>query len=867
MSILKKHAGNPLGDLRAEHDHAMLDVAFYETPDYKSLVETGDKTVVVGRRGTGKSALAYYLGKFWHGVPKTRVIELTLEEDQVIGLGPLLKKFGTNYRLITAGCKLVWRYCLAMEIALELSPHFKFAKSDDNGVLANHLKTWRSFGNSATTRLRRLMQTMVASTQEPEQLIADLAEKLSLSQIDRALDECLQNLGFQAVIFIDRLDEGYELTDVSVGFVDGIVSATVEFNAKHKQVRALLFLRDNMFRTIAKRNPDYSRNIEGQVLRLHWSEYDLMNMVCERLRFAFDIPKEETNKVWNRCVSKELKGREGFKKCLQLTLYRPRDILLLLNEAFYVAGKGNREQVIPEDLRDAGKTISVSRLDDLQKEYSAIIPGIEHLTKAFANRKPEFAVHDAEECLRDILASSDYRTQVLQEFAVLAEPIDVLRALYGVGFVGIRDAQSNNFIFCHDGNSPDREIRPGDTLLVHPCYWMALNLTRDILSASQAEDIHDEYDIAVTETTPAQRDKKLNELISRLGMIPTGESGTKDFADWCHKVVATVFASSLRNVELVHGDETTGPGMLAAANLARTEAWSKLAEMLDVEQAVFFFYNEQGLDESEYRYAAGRIAAERGKMVFLITRDDVLEMTKEGELAWIRDICQKSGVVVIRLTAKYLATLLGKLRNPQKHDAIEKSFGGFINTYLNIHMRGLTKVLAASVGGQSETVSIAVPAAECYGELDIDEERRFVLKIFLKKTGAGKRTELCKPVPLKNQAYNILESGVSIARRHYIEDRFEQAREDGTPMSRPECEPPPEMSFEVEWTQDQLATVLHDKDNFADLTKAQKESMKTAMHRVRSLVKFTHDNCGLVSEPAENGARRSFIPLRLRKSG
>ena len=178
MSTVKKHAGNPLGDLSAEHDHTMLDVAFYETPDSRSLVETSDKSVVVGRRGTGKSALAYYLGKYWHGAPKTRVVELALEEDQVIGLGTLIKKFGTSYRLITAGCKIVWRYCLAMEITLALSPNFKFAKADDQGLLGEHLKTWRSSGNSASARLRRLMQTVVGNSQEPEQLIADLAEKL-----------------------------------------------------------------------------------------------------------------------------------------------------------------------------------------------------------------------------------------------------------------------------------------------------------------------------------------------------------------------------------------------------------------------------------------------------------------------------------------------------------------------------------------------------------------------------------------------------------------------------------------------------------------------------------------------------------------
>jgi len=396
-----------------------------------------------------------------------------------------------------------------------------------------------------------------------------------------------------------------------------------------------------------------------------------------------------------------------------------------------------------------------------------------------------------------------------------------------------------------------------------PSFWLWL------LSPSQAQEVHDEYDIAVKGTTPVQREKKLNELISRLGMIESGEPGWEDFGDWCLKTVATTFASSLRNVELVKAEDASGPGMLAASNLARTDSWLRLAEVLGVEQAIFLLYNRPELDERAYKEATSKLVAQGGKAVFLITRDNVLEMGKEGELSWVRDICQKSGAVVFRLTAKYLATMLGKLRNPQKHDAVEKSFGGFVNTYLTSYLKGFMgkAAPAVSAGGPAEAAVVNFPTTECYGELDIDGKRRFALRIFLKKVGPGQRKELCEAVLLKNQAYNILESGIANARRQHIENQFEQAREDGTPMSRSECEPPPEMSFEVEWTPDQLATVLHDKEKYTDLTKSQKKSIKTAVHRVRGLVKFTHDNCGLVSEPAENGARRSLIPLRLRKSG
>ena len=56
MASTIKSRANILGDLRAEFDHRMLQSAFLETADYKTLIDTTDRPIVVGRRGTGKSA-------------------------------------------------------------------------------------------------------------------------------------------------------------------------------------------------------------------------------------------------------------------------------------------------------------------------------------------------------------------------------------------------------------------------------------------------------------------------------------------------------------------------------------------------------------------------------------------------------------------------------------------------------------------------------------------------------------------------------------------------------------------------------------------------------------------------------------------
>jgi hypothetical protein len=76
MAFLAKNRANILGDLRAEFDHRMLQSAFLETADYKTLIDTTDRPIVVGRRGTGKSALAYQLERHWRSASYTDTIVL-----------------------------------------------------------------------------------------------------------------------------------------------------------------------------------------------------------------------------------------------------------------------------------------------------------------------------------------------------------------------------------------------------------------------------------------------------------------------------------------------------------------------------------------------------------------------------------------------------------------------------------------------------------------------------------------------------------------------------------------------------------------------------------------------------------------------
>src|ERR1035441_10511259 len=85
---------NPLGDLRGEADARMLDAAFLDTAEFTTLIESADRNLVVGRRGTGKSALLYRLRRHWDALPHEHVITITPDEAQGIATRPAAGLFG-----------------------------------------------------------------------------------------------------------------------------------------------------------------------------------------------------------------------------------------------------------------------------------------------------------------------------------------------------------------------------------------------------------------------------------------------------------------------------------------------------------------------------------------------------------------------------------------------------------------------------------------------------------------------------------------------------------------------------------------------------------------------------------------------------
>lgn len=681
---------NPLGDIRAEADHKMLEQAFYETPDYLSLLESDDKVVVVGRRGTGKSALVYRLQRQWADSKSSLLLSIEPEEHHMLALAPLIAKTGSKFLSVRASCRLIWRYGLMLEVAQKLGARHKVREAYSRSeLLAKHIKLWGRPEQTFFEKLRQLLKRLITSSTEPDEAIGVLADALELNPLERELRALLSTGAFNFHILVDRLDEGFDPDSSNVAFVDGAITAAIDISTAFKgSIKPLIFLRDNIFRAVAHYDQDFTRNIEGQFLRLHWDVNNLFYLVCNRLRAAFNDDTQNNKRLWARYTAHDLQGDEGFRQCLRFTLYRPRDILILLNSAFENASKRDLSAAfatisIP-DLEKSAKTISSNRLDDLRKEYRQIFSSVESATEAFSNRTPEISVADGCELLLDVIGRPT-SPAMSTELAIFSQPEDLLRALYGVGFLGIFDASSGSYVFSHDGRRPETEFNPEQKLLIHPCYWMALNLSRSSLNPEEAADINDEYEIVVASVTPELRNARLGRLISEYPKIPLGIDGASDFEQWCLDAMKICFAGRLDNIALHANKQSVNRRDILGTNLAATDFWKRVQRDYNTRQVIFEVKNYEGPTLEDYRQALSYLSGPYGSIAFLISRDWTVNLEKDKELAWVRSIYAEHRKVILRINGKFISDILGKLRNPQKHDAGDKALFSLMDDYERLY--------------------------------------------------------------------------------------------------------------------------------------------------------------------------------------
>lgn len=694
QEIRPKHTGNLLGAGRAEVDTRMLEKAFVRTSDYEALTTTYDFNFVVGRRGAGKTALFLKVQEFFKKKSKIILNSYRFEEHDSIALtswaDSWVKSSEGDYRSVRALLRVTWRAVILLDLLPQLDNHWKRGRIDGDDYLAKYAKERSELlsvgGVARCLKILRQYSTPDISVGE---LPGVIVTELELGKLEGRIKDALSSLNTLAVTLFDGLDEGWQPTQTSTALLGGLALAVADFRDHQTDLYGLLFIRDNLFRALAKFDPDFSRHIEGASLRLHWDDNGLLLIVANRLRVSLNLGEMENNiRVWNRFAHRELQNRDGFNKCLQHTLYRPRDILVLLNEAFQLAARGGRSELVEEDIEAVSQKISESRLSDLEKEYETVFPGLKVIIGTFRGTSPFYEMGSLVPEFNRLISENDYSEIGSSDLAILGSGEQIFYALYSIGFLGFQDSNSEGLSFCHDGGAADiAATEPSQKIAIHPCYWKALGIADTNLPISIISEVHDEYKVKATSEAQDMRTRQLGTLVSELPNMPTGAEGATIFEEWVFRSVRILFSGALANPGLKPNDDAVQRRDIVATIMAQSGFWRRVLEDYRCRQIVFEVKNYQDLKLEDYRQVLSYTTNEHGKFAVIVNRSES-ESIGETERGWLRTMYHEHDRVILTLPASLLSRCMRKMRSASRYDysddQLTKRLDLFLRSYLAI---------------------------------------------------------------------------------------------------------------------------------------------------------------------------------------
>ena len=405
-------------------------------------IEDGRVNYVIGRKGSGKTAIAEYLSALPTQRHDVFSKKLTFKNFPF----NILYKFSDQEYTRPNQYITLWQYVIYSAICSMMAQNEgvastesvelkKLFKIDLENALAASVKriTGREFGASILGVGGSIKSDSALET-------ADLSQCNSVldSYIKRNID------GSTYFIVFDELDEDYrnilqpdrreEYFELLIGLFKAVQNIRQSFRAARYRVSPVIFLRSDIFDLC--RDPDKNKWLDRAAM-LNWDASQLQKMINFRLARALELNGIEAtpSEAWRRLIkSREVRqGRRklaAFKFLMRPTFNRPRDIISYLRECAKVADNLGETYINSSTIKEADGAHSAYMRREIIDEAHPVLEDISELLGVLAEiRKP-------------ILSIDEFRSGYERYMGARGERVDklsfedIVRILYHFNVIG-----------------------------------------------------------------------------------------------------------------------------------------------------------------------------------------------------------------------------------------------------------------------------------------------------------------------------------------------------------------------------------------------------------------------------------------------
>lgn len=488
-----------LGAPAAENEMGAL-ATYYVSTDSSKRTIAGDARIVVGRKGTGKTALFIHVRDRLRKEKKNTILDLKPEGHQLQSLKNLVLNFlveAVQEHVATA----FWEYLLLLEVCHKLLQNDRVNHTRDQRIYSPYRELQNIYKEEDldeeidfSERMHQLVQKISSEfknkyNDNKEQIqylrpqeVTQLIYKHDVPNLTSKLTEYLSYKGAVWILF-DNIDKGWPtrgVTESDIVILRALIEAARKlekaFTKKDVECHSVVFIRNDVYELLVDQSSDRGKELK---VSLDWTDRDLLKELLRLRLIRDDILPNETSfeDAWSKISTTHINGELTIDYLIERSLMRPRNLLSIINYAKGNAINLKHPKITEEDIQKSIDTYSADIGIEIGLEIRDVFPDAGDILYSFINVKRKFSLRDLKAYLKKAGIEEKY------------DESRIIEILFWFAFLGVtrkKDGEEKDS-YIYDVFYDMKKLKQlakltegmADelvTLCIHPAFWPFLEI-------------------------------------------------------------------------------------------------------------------------------------------------------------------------------------------------------------------------------------------------------------------------------------------------------------------------------------------------------------------------------------------------------
>jgi hypothetical protein len=397
-------------EIAEEEESALLNYYIENESYHKALSRTSG--IVVGRKGTGKSALFIKLISDFENSKDVFTVVIKPDSDELLDNIEFTKIYD-NERSKKTFLLTVWRFVIFSKLLRSCVRAIETSGRIDRSATEQRALDFQSLNEAQLSLnfygvIQYINSTITVLNPPPQTEILTTINNSFIHPLVRVVQEYLGKTKYKKIhILADNLDKSWDSKN-DLSLQSEMILSLLEFAGKMKtevdnqdiEVNTMILLRKDIYDFILRssREPD---KITVKTIFIDWAKYPnkLKALLEERFRYTLGLnPEFRIESIWRDYFSIGSRGN-AFEEILKVVVPRPRDVIYFVSRLFEFAVNKDLMVVNQECYRYAIDEYSNFLHNNLIAEVKAEFPEIERImsqiqTSLFGQRVEFQKFHD-----------------------------------------------------------------------------------------------------------------------------------------------------------------------------------------------------------------------------------------------------------------------------------------------------------------------------------------------------------------------------------------------------------------------------------------------------------------------------------------